>query len=559
MFLQELQAFIETFDLDPSLVEIPQDRTMGDFAVPCFSLAKQWKKPPNMIAEELVIKMNEHTDETSIIQNTVATWPYINFFIKTQALSARILSKITKEWEQFGAQEKNEKTIMIESPSPNTNKPLHLGHVRNMLLGNALCNIYTFLWRNALRTDIVNDRWVHICKSMLMYQKYGNNELPDTKCDHYVGKRYVRFATELKDNPELDKEAQDMLKLREENDKKTVALRRKMRDRTLEWFAETYKTYGVEMDAVYYESDIYLDGKKVIEEWVTTWIFEKDETWAIFVDLESQWYDKKILQRSDGTAIYITQDIFLAMKRHQDHAMDKLIYVVGSEQEYHFAVLFEIFKLLWYSFAEDCFHMSYGMISLPDGKMKSREWNVVDADRLYQDMIEKVTTQMEGKEDLPDFIKTTEKIAMWAIKFFILKFDSKKAFVFDRESSLSFSGESWPYIQYTSARCASILQKWTMSTQVKYELLQEQEERQLLLHLSLFPKTVADAGRKYQPYLIARYLLDLSQLFNSFYQKHHVIVDELDLQTARLTLVWSIQTVLKTWLRLLWIESPEKM
>lgn len=578
MFLPYVQKFVSQFDLDPWLVEVPQDRTMGDFSVPCFTLAKAWKKAPQMIAEELAEKMNNKNIwnldvklRRLEIAKVEAVWPYINIFLNTAHMARQVIPKILEEADEYGRREiqawERQKTIMIESPSPNTNKPLHLGHVRNMLLWNALYNIYTFLWRKAIRTDIVNDRGVHICKSMLMYEKYGNDETPEDawiKSDHYVWQRYVRYATELKENPWLADEAQEMLQKREQWDSEVVALREKMRRWTLEWFKQTYDIYGVDMDAIYYESDIYKDGKQVVQDWVASSIFEQDETGAVFVDLETQWYDKKILQRSDGTAIYITQDMYLAKKRYDDYKMDRLVYVVWSEQEYHFAVLFEIFKLLWYSFAEDCFHMSYGMISLPDGKMKSREGNVVDADWLIEDMTQKVTVQMQWRNEITDndIPNIAPKIAMWAIKFFILKFDSKKAFVFDRESSLNISWESWPYIQYTYVRCVSIREKidwWMYNQVVDFSLYVESEEHHLLLCLSEFSKIVIDAWDKYQPYMIARYLLELAQQFNSFYQKHKVVTDDDALTQSRLALVSSVQHVLKNWLTLLWIDTIDRM
>lgn len=554
-----------TISIDSTLLETPQDRAMGDVALPCFQFAKELRKSPQQIAQDLSDELSTHLDEESIIEKVIATWPYVNFFVKTASLANDVLQKIKEEGEYYGMGEKTNECILIESPGPNTNKPLHLWHVRNMLLGNALWNILSFAGHDVHAIDIVNDRWVHICKSMLTYQRFGNNEQPDIKPDHYVGKRYVRFATEVKKDESLNDDAQKMLQQRESWDKDIIELRDLMRQRCIQWQHETYNRFGTSIEKAYYESDHYLKWKTIVEEWAETWLFSKNEKWHLIYTDDVLW--DKIVLRSDGTSIYITQDIALWKLRYEDRSMDRMIYVVWNEQENHFQFLFSIFKTLKLPFADKCYHLSYWMVALPDGKMKSREWTVVDADDIANEthqqsyeMLQKRYPDLSEKE----LQRRAEIIAMGAIKFFFLKYDAIKNFVYDKNSSLRFDGETWPYIQYTYARCCGTLAKAEktidLSNTVEYWFFTSQEERSLLLHLNEFPLIISDSAKHYQPYLVARYVLDLAHLFNSFYQKH-TIVDSgnKELSIARCALVQSTQTVLKTGLWLLGIEVLKEM
>ncbi len=542
---------------------------MGDFALPCFQFAKQLQKSPNIIAQEIADQLSP-TDHIAKIE---ALGPYVNITFHSNVVAKQVIQDVIDKGERYGAGETKNEKMIVESPWPNTNKPLHLGHVRNMLLGNSLSSIAEFAWYDVSKVDIVNDRGVHICKSMLAYEKLGNNAEPDKKSDHYVGDWYVAYDQWIKwDHPKWEEEIQDMLVKREDGDEYVRALRLKMRDRALDGMRETYERYGCHIEKAYFESDHYLKWKKIVEDGLDSGLFTKNERWnIIFEDPE---IGEKVLMRSDGTAIYITQDIALGQVRYEDWKMDRMVYVVWNEQSDHFKFLFKIFEALGFEFGKKCHHLSYGMISLPDGKMKSREWNVVDADTLADDMQQTSLKQLQKRYPEDDNQELAEHIAMWAIKFFILKYDAKKDFVFDREESLSFDGESGPYLQYTHARISGVLEKYTSQKtdiskssfkkwemlDVDFGVLNQDSERLLCLHISEFADIVDKAADEYKPSLVARHTLELARMFNTYYQTTKIIdEDNKSLTQARLSLIISVQHVLKNGLKLLWIEAPEKM
>lgn len=545
-------------EIDETIIEIPPNQNMGDYAFPCFTLAKELKKSPVGIAKDISqkIKSNKYISEVKQIG------PYVNFFVKKDILAQTVLEKIYKEKNNYGSFKKNNKTILIESPGPNTNKPLHLGHVRNLVLGNSLVNIYKFLGYNTKRVDIVNDRGIHICKSMLAYEKFGNNKQPDKKTDHFVGDYYVKYATELKKNPELENEIQDMLVKWENNDKETRKLWKKMNTWAIKGMQETYKRYGVDMDKPYFESEHYKKGKEYVESGLKNGIFKKDDSGNIYYSDKD--IEKKIVLRADGTSIYITQDIALGKIRYDDYKMDKMVYIVASEQIHHFKVLFKIFDKFKFPFAKGCHHLAYGMVYLPEGKMKSREGNVVDADNLAEEI--HASSKKEILKRHPEIKKTeletrAEAIGMGAIKFFILKYDAMKDFVFNPKESLSFEGETGPYIQYTHARTCSILNKYNekISEKINYDLLNTDEDKSLIKLLSDFPNTVEKSAEEYKPSLITRYLLDLAQSFNMYYHKHQILQEDKKIEKARILLIYCVKNVLESGLALLGIDSPEEM
>lgn len=434
-----------------------------------------------------------------------------------------------------------------------------------MLLGNALDLICAFAGYKSVKVEVVNDRGIHICKSMLAYQLFGNNAEPDKKSDHFVGDRYVRFAQEVEKDSALDDQAQAMLRQREDKDPGIRALWEKMNKRASDGFKTTYARYGTRIDQHYYESDIYEQGKTIILDALDKGIFVRDPKGNIAFPLEKKDGEMGyfVVLRADGTAVYATQDIALAAQREADYHMDRMVYVVGNEQEDYFKTLFAVIKALNYPFADQCHHLSYGMIALPDGKMKSRTGNVVDADDLASDMHEQAATVL--RERYPDLsteeIATkAEAIAMAGIKFFMIKYEVAKDFVFDPAQSLSFDGETGPYMLYSYARCAQIIAK-AGGKQSSFEpsLLQEEAERKILLHLAAFSDVVVKAAQEYKPNLIARYILELTQLFNRYYQQTQIIVEDAALQAARVTLVASVQQVLGNALHLLGIETVERM
>lgn len=540
------------------LLEVPRDPELGDFAFPCFLLAKELKKAPPMIASEIAPKIS-----AEFIESSTAVGPYINFKIKKDMFAKTILKNINAELNNFDV--KKEK-ICLESPGPNTNKPLHLGHVRNMLLGISLKNILRKIGHEVIPVNIVNDRGIHICKSMLAYKLFGNNTTPESegmKGDFFVGKYYIKYAQEVEKNPELENQAKEMLVAWEKGDEEVRALWEKMNKWALDGMKITYKNYDLEIDKEYYESETYLAGKQTVIENFEKGIFQKNEEGAIIINLEKEGLGEKVLLRADGTTIYITQDIQLAKERFEDYHMDRMIYVVGSEQEYHFKVLFEVLKKIKFPFANNCYHLSYGMVNLTEGKMKSREGTIVDADDFRQNMIDLAKEEVKERyKDLSEeeVNKRAEMIANGAVNFFVLKYDSVKDFEYNPKKSLSFTGDSGPYIQYAHARICSIIRKAKKDIATpNFELLSQDSEKNIIAKIGNFKEVIEKSANDYKPSTIANYLLELAQMFNSYYHDTQIIGDDLFLMNARLFLIQNIKLVLKEGLALLNIDAPEEM
>lgn len=478
-------------------------------------------------------------------------------------------------------------TVLVEYSSPNTNKPLHLGHVRNNLLGFAVANILAASGKRVVKTQIINDRGIHICKSMVAWQDYGNGETPESsglKGDKLVGNYYVLFDKKYKEeiaalisegfseddakvNAPLFIKAQQMLRLWESGDSETVNLWKKMNSWVYDGFAKTYKTMGVSFDSYYYESETYLLGKELIEEGLSRSVFYRKEDGSVWVDLSDEGLDEKLLLRSDGTAVYMTQDLGTALQRYRDNpSMTGLVYTVGNEQDYHFQVLFLVLKKLGYDWAKSLFHLSYGMVDLPQGKMKSREGTVVDADDLMDEMKQtaKTISQDLGKLDgLSEEEKSSlyEKIGLGALKYFILKVDPKKRILFDPESSVDFAGNTGPFIQYTYARIQSILRKVSLE-EIKFEneLILDLREKELIKHLMLYPGVIQQAAKVYSPAIIANYSYDLVKMFNSFYQNISILGDaQNELRNFRVALSYEVARILKDSFGLLGINVPNRM
>jgi len=544
-------------------LEQPTDRTMGDYALPCFPLAKELKKAPQIIAKELSEKIKPKGN----IERIEANGPYLNFFMKKENIAEDTLKKILKEKEDYGRKKKNNKTILIEYPGPNTNKPLHLGHVRNMAIGYSFSRILEAQGNKAITVNVNNDRGIHICKSMLAYKKWGKDDNPEKskmKPDFLVGKYYVMFAKHAEKDPKLEEEAQTMLEKWEQGDKETIALWKKMNKWAFDGFKETYKKFDVKFEKEYFESETYKNGKEIVLEGLKKGIFEKDETGAIIADLTSEGYEKKVLLRANGTTVYITQDLYLAKAKYEDFKYDQSIYVVATEQNYHFKVLFSVLKKLNYPFADKCHHLAYGMVNLTTGKMKSREGTVVDADTLVDEIIALAKEETSKRhKDLPkkELEKRASQIGMAAIRFYLLKFDTIKDMLFDPKESISLEGETGPYIQYVHARCCSVLKKAGIKAtgNTDFGLLKEKQEQELIMTLNKFPETVKNSAEQYKPSIIARYLIELCQSFNKFYQECPVIQEDKELEKSRIALVDCVRTVVSNGLWLLGIESPKEM
>ena len=553
---EKFQAEVESL-LDGSqkrFLEIPKDN-QGDLALPCFFFAKEQKKAPQEIAKELETALSKKLPP--LVKEVKAVGSYVNFYINHDKFSSLVLNTIIKQKDEYGSGKKRKEKIMIESPGPNTNKPLHLGHVRNMVLGTSMANIFEFLGYEVIKVDIINDRGIHICKSMLAYKKFGEGKKPREKPDHFVGDFYVLFAKRLEGQPGTEEELRNMLIDWEDGNKSVRELWKTMNNWALSGFKETYKRLGVRIDKAYYESDHYLDGKKIVMKGLKAKIFKKDEDGNIVIDLGDCNLGKYVVLRADGTSIYITQDLALAVKRYKDYKMNKMIYVVGDEQKYHFRVLFKLLEILGYPFAKKCYHLAYGMVNLPEGKMKSREGTVVDADDIMNEMHKISEEKIKQHGSIPDeeIKKRAEKIGLAALKYFILKFDPSKSMTYDPKASIDFEGDTGPYLQYTYARANSILKKSKKVRRVGK--LTDAKETDLIKKLSQFSEIVEKSAAEYKPNLLASYLFDLATQFNEFYHSVHVIGAEDEPQ--KLTLVESVMQVLENGLRLLGIDVLKEM
>ena len=547
------------YNIDEKLIEVPKDLNNGDFAVPCFVFSKTHRKSPHEIAMALKNKLK--TDD--YISQITAIGPYLNFFINKVKLADALLPDIKKSRECFASMSHNSESqkLMIEFCSPNTNKPLHLGHIRNMVLGESVSNLLKHSGNNVVKSCLVNDRGVHICKSMLAYKLWGKNSSPKSekkKGDHFVGDYYVMYA-KYEDN-EMKTLVQEMLQKWEDGDKETLDLWKKMNAWVFEGFNETYEKLGISFDKFYYESEFYDKGKNLVMKYYDEKKFKKKDG-AIVAPLEKYNLPDKVLVRSDGTTIYMTQDIYLAVKKIEDYNLDSSIYVVGSEQNLHFQQLFKILEIMGYEQAKKCYHLSYGMVNLPDGKMKSREGTVVDADDIILELEEIALSEVKKRDSDSsegELKARARDIALAGIKFFLLKQDSVKDMVYNPKESLSFEGETGPYIQYAAVRIGSIMEKSNVGLKNKVDFSRmEKSELDLVSELSFYNDVVIEAAEKMRPSVLANYLLKLSQKFNTYY--HDVKIVDTGMEAERIYLINAIRNVLIGGLKLLGIDVPDKM
>ena len=556
----------------------------GDYTVVVFPLLKASRKSPEATATELGEKIVASTPE---IKSFNVIKGFLNLAIDSSFWAARF--KEIVETENFGMAPASGRTIMIEYSSPNTNKPLHLGHVRNNLLGYSVATILKANGHNVIKVNLVNDRGIHICKSMLAWQLYGGGETPASsgmKGDHLVGKYYVEFdkhykaqvkelmaekgisEDEAKKQAPIMLQAQEMLRKWEAKDPEVYALWETMNGWVYEGFDVTYKAMGVDFDKVYYESQTYLLGKSLVEDGLKKGVFFRKEDNSVWIDLEADGLDQKLLLRGDGTSVYMTQDLGTALSRFEENSLDDMIYVVGNEQNYHFQVLKLVLKKLGYEWSDNIFHLSYGMVELPEGKMKSREGTVVDADDLIADMI---GTAREMSDELgkldgcseEEAATICEMVGLGALKYFILKVDPKKTMLFDPRESIDFNGNTGPFIQYTHARIRSILRKAEeagidASTYTNATLLPEEVE--LVKALAEYPAVVRTAGEQFAPSVIAAYAYDLAKQFNGYYHDHSILKEENEaVRSLRLKLAAEVARVIRSAMSLLGINVPERM
>lgn len=585
--------------LSPVVLQVPPKPEMGDLAFPLFAYAKAFSKAPNVLAQELSARVNALDGDFGANKpdgEAFALGPYMNVRVNMDSVVSQMYGKIKSSGASYGHSNLLEdRKVMIEFSCPNTNKPLHLGHVRNDCIGQSMSQILKACGADVMKVNLINNRGVHICKSMLAYQKFGNGETPESsgiKGDHLVGNYYVRFAQweaqELKKDTKAnmakgmseedakalakkengpDMEAQAMLRKWEQGDPQVMDLWRLMNGWTLDGVAQTYERTGISFDKYYYESDTYKLGKDKVLEGLERGIFQKADDGSIYIDNSDIGLDRKILLRRDGTSIYITQDIGTAINRHEDWPFDSLIYVVASEQNYHFKVLFHVLEKLGYSWAKDLHHLSYGMVFLPEGKMKSREGTVVDADDLIQSLTDMAKEQILEKgreEDLDDVDDTAHKIALGALNYYILQFNPNKDFVFNPKESLSFNGNTGPYLQYMGARISSMLRKYDEAAyhDVAFNpaALSLEDEREMLKMLASFPEVVGKACTQYDPSIVCAFLYDLSKKFSHWYHDNQILkADTPELVKARVSLCEMVLQVMKNAFDLVGIPFLEKM
>ena len=594
---QQVKAAVKALygiDADDKQIQLQKTRPEfeGNITLVVFPFVKLARKAPAQVAEEIGKAM---TDSAIVGEPVIEKFNAVQGFLNMSIAPSFWIEQLEAiaANPQYGEQPERNQLMMVEYSSPNTNKPLHLGHVRNNLLGSSIARIQEANGWKVVKTNIVNDRGIHICKSMLAWLKFGNGETPESsgkKGDHLIGDYYVRFDKEYrkqiaelmaggmseddaKREAPLMKEAQAMLLKWEQGDKEVRELWAKMNSWVYAGFDETYKMMGVSFDKIYYESNTYLEGKKEVERGLQEGLFYRREDGSVWANLTGDGLDEKLLLRSDGTSVYMTQDIGTAKLRYQDYPIDKMVYVVGNEQEYHFKVLSLLLDKLGFPFGKELVHFSYGMVELPNGKMKSREGTVVDADDLMEQMIKDAKEISKDKVNtLPDITEAeaneiARKVGLGALKYFILKVDPRKNMLFNPEESIDFNGNTGPFIQYTYARIQSVLRKGGPTSSpsligrgVNSPDTLNDKEVALIQRLTDYPATVKQAGEEFSPAVLCNYAYALAQEFNSFYHDYSIL-NEADEQKKNLRLLLSAEVakVLKHAMALLGIEMPARM
>lgn len=579
--LNAVKALYNT-DLKETEITLQETRKEfeGDVTVVTFPLTRMSKKSPEQTGTEIgqyLVDSIEHVSKFNVIKG------FLNLSLTDAYLKQLYKEKISQD--SFGVFSANGKKVMVEYSSPNTNKPLHLGHVRNNLLGYSVAEILSANGYDVIKANLVNDRGIHICKSMLAWKKFGDGETPESsglKGDHLVGKYYVIFdkeykkqiddlkaagqdEDEAKKNAPLIKEAQQMLQQWEAGAEDVITLWKTMNSWVYTGFDETYKKLGVDFKKYYYESDTYLLGKDIIEEGLAKGVFFKKEDNSVWIDLTAEGLDEKLVLRGDGTSVYITQDLGTAQLKYNDFGVDQSLYVVGNEQDYHFKVLFLILDKLGKSWAKGLYHLSYGMVDLPSGKMKSREGTVVDADDLIDEMVATARARTEELGKVDGFSEDEKAelyrmIGLGALKYFLLKVEPKKRLLFDPNESIDFQGHTGPFIQYTHARIRSIVTKAGIEKPEFDVASFTATERELILCLNKYPEALSLAAREYSPAQIANYIYELAKLYNKFYHEEPILkLEDKELKNFRISLSVTAGVIIKRGMKLLGIDVPERM
>ena len=582
-------------DLPPVQVGKPPKAEQGDLAFPMFIYARDFRMPPAQLAQQLLERVNAKAVRPD--GEALVLGPYLNVRLDTGKLASGLYEEVSLKGDDYGnGKALDGRRVMIEFSCPNTNKPLHLGHMRNDSLGMAVTALLKSQGAEVMKVNLINNRGVHICKSMWAYKTFGGGETPEStgeKGDHFVGRYYVRYAQyekecvdrllaqhpgasdkereELKAKAveEANREPQEMLRKWEEGDEETVALWKLMNDWTLSGLAESYRTMGISFDKYYYESDTYKLGKDQVMKGLDMGVFYRAADGSVQIDLSSIGLDKKVLLRRDGTSIYITQDLGTAVSRHEDWPFDSLIYVVASEQQYHFKVLFHCLKVLGYEWADELYHLSYGMVNLPNGRMKSREGTVVDADDLVADLASLARAEIVKKERegaLDDVEGTSHDIALGALNYYLLQVAPERDMIFNPDESISFNGNTGPYLQYMGARISSMLSRFAQVSDqydgVAFDgsLLDEEDEKTLIKLIDSYPETLARAAAAYDPSVVCALLYDIAKTFSHYYHDNQILkAGTKELVVARVALSRMVLQTLKNAFRIVGIPFLEAM
>ncbi len=552
------------------VAEVPPKPELGDLAFPMFPYAKRLRKAPGLIAESLVAEL----ERIGGLPGKVSpAGPYVNVRYLVGSVARSVVEEALALGPRYGRTDRLAgERVMVEFSSPNTNKPLHLGHLRNDILGESVSRILKANGADVCKTDLINDRGIHICKSMLAYERFGGGRSPESagvKSDHFVGDFYVKFNEWAKEDPSAEEAAREMLRRWEAGDGQVRSLWRRMNDWAIKGIEETYRRTGISFDRIYFESETYEAGREEVLKGIASRVFSRDPDGSVWVDLTDVGLDRKVLLRKDGTTVYVTQDIGTAIARRRDYPFDRLIYVVASEQHYHFKVLFNILSRLGFPWAENLHHLSYGMVNLPEGKMKSREGTVVDADDLLDELEGMAAAEIRAKgreEEVGDLAATSRAIALGALNYYLLQVSPSKDMVFDPKESISFVGNTGPYLQYMGTRISSIMRKLDElrsplgEAEFRPELLAAGDEWELVKLVGALPDVVARAGDELNPSLVAGYLFTLASTFSRYYHDTPVLHnDDPHLTATRVALAKAVGTALRNAFELVGIPFLERM
>lgn len=557
---QEIISLLKKQGVKDIELSIPPDPKLGDFALPCFKLTKQFKQDPILIAKTLAKKISK----TKLIKEVKEVGPYLNFFINKQEFAGSLIKDILKEKDNYGKAKPKKEKVMVEHSQPNTHKGFHIGHLRNVCLGDALVRIMRFNGFPVIAANYINDTGAHVAKCIWCYLKYGKGNEPKENKGEWLGKIYTDAIKKIAQNPELKDEVNEIHRKIEANDPELTKVWKQTRQWSLDDFNNIYKILDVKFDQWFYDNELTEPGKKFVKELLKKKIAEISEQAAI-VNLEKYGLDIALVLKSDGSALYLTKDFALADKKFRKYKIDRSIYVVAAEQRLHFQQLFKILELYGFKQAKKCFHLSYELVMLKEGKMSSRAGNIVLFSELLNNIKQKLAHEVAKRH--PDWTEKQKqtainKIAIAAMKFIMLNHENNKVIIFDPEKALDFEGETGPYIQYAHARICSIIKKYEkkeVKKEFQSKLLKTKEEEKLITVLSNFENIVDQAANSYKPHLFARYMLDLAQAFNEFYHACPILQAREEVKQARLNLILAVKQILKTGLNLLGIEAPVEM